>query len=171
MRRTGHIPLYYNVTSSGRPVDGYYGEHPEFCYTDCEASPLYPFGYGRSYTTFEYSDYSCKKHELTMDELVNGDSFEFSVKVKNTGERAGKEIAQIYIRDPKASYMRPLRELKGFEKISLEAGEEKEVTFRLSKNELGFYLPDGNYTVEKGAYEIYIGKDCLAEKTFEVFIK
>ena len=171
VRRTGHIPLYYNVTSSGRPVDGYYGEHPEFCYTDCEASPLYPFGYGLSYTTFEYSDYSCKKHELTMDELVNGDSFEFSVKVKNTGERAGKEIAQIYIRDPKASYMRPLRELKGFEKISLEAGEEKEVTFRLSKKELGFYLPDGNYTVEKGAYEIYIGKDCLAEKTFEVFIK
>ena len=171
VRRTGHIPLYYNVTSSGRPVDGYYGEHPEFCYTDCEASPLYPFGYGLSYTTFEYSDYSCKKHELTMDELVGGDSFEFSVKVKNTGERAGKEIAQIYIRDPKASYMRPLRELKGFEKISLEAGEEKEVTFRLSKKELGFYLPDGNYTVEKGAFEIYIGKDCLAKKTFEVFIK
>ena len=171
VRRTGHIPLYYNVTSSGRPVDGYYGEHPDYCYTDCPASPLYPFGYGLSYTEFEYSEPKAATQELSLDEIMGGKAFEFSVKIKNTGEREGKETAQIYIRDPKASYMRPLRELKGFEKISLEAGEEKEVTFRLSKKELGFYLPDGNYTVEKGAFEIYIGKDCLAEKTFEIFIK
>ncbi|MBQ3527354.1 MAG: glycoside hydrolase family 3 C-terminal domain-containing protein [Clostridia bacterium] len=171
VRRTGHIPLYYNVTSSGRPVDGYYGEHPEFCYTDSPASPLYPFGYGLSYTTFEYSDAKAERCEIGYEDIINGEKLKFTVKVKNTGDRAGKETAQIYIRDLKASYMRPLRELKGFKKIALEPGEEKEVTFELGYEELGFYLPDGSYTLERGLFEIYIGKDCLAGKSFEVFVK
>lgn len=170
LRHTGHIPLYYNVTSSGRAVDGYYGEHPEYCYTDLPASPLYPFGFGLSYTTFEYSKINADKTSLSYDELMNGEKFTFSVKVQNTGNFEGKETVQLYIRDVKASYMRPIRELKGFNKINLKPNEEKQVTFELGKESLGFYNPEGIYTVEKGKFEIYIGSDCLTKNMIEIYL-
>ena len=171
VRRTGHIPLYYNVTSSGREVNGYYGEHPENCYTDCPGSPLYPFGFGLSYTSFEYSPVSADKTELSLSCLESGEKFTFTVKVKNTGDRAAKETVQLYIRDPQASMMRPLRELKAFQKLEFAPGEEKEVSFEIGHESLGFYLPDGAYTVEAGRFEIYVGSCSTNAHKIDVLVK
>ena len=89
--------------------------------------------------------------------------------VKNNG-RATQDVVEVYVQNEGSENAPKNPRLCAFKRVSLEAGEEKEVTFRLSKKELGFYLPDGNYTVEKGAFEIYIGKDCLADKAFEVIV-
>lgn len=171
VRCTGHIPLYYNVTSSGREVNGYYGEHADHCYTDFPGSPLYPFGYGLSYTTFEYSGVFADKSEMTMEALLEGEKFGFTVAIKNTGERVGKEVAELYIRDPKASMMRPLRELKAFRKVELAPGETKEISLELGKEDLGFYLPSGEYTVEAGRFEIYIGRSSVDCEKLEILVK
>lgn len=171
VRTTGQIPLYYNTTCSGREVNGYYGEHPDHNYTDCPGSPLYPFGYGLSYTSFEYSAPVCDNAEMELSDLLGGDKFSFRIKVKNTGERAGKETVQLYIRDLKASMMRPLRELKAFKKIEFAPGEEKELVFELGAESLGFYLPDGTYTVERGKFEIYIGDRSTTVNKTEITVK
>ncbi len=171
VRRTGHIPLYYNTTCSGREVNGYYGEGASNCYTDCPASPLYPFGYGLSYTTFEYSEPSADKTEVSLADLRAGEKLCFSVKVKNTGERAGKETVQLYIRDLKASMMRPLRELKAFKKEEIAPGEEREFSFEIGYESLGFYLPDGTYTVEPGAFEIYLGDRSTTTNKVDIIVK
>ena len=171
VRRTGHIPLYYNVTASGREVDGYYGERPERCYSDCPASPLYPFGYGLSYTSFAYGEPTVNKSEMALSDLCAGEKFNFTVNVKNTGETEGKETVQLYIRDLRASYMRPLRELKAFEKISLSAGEEKTVSFDIGYDDLGYYTPYGEYIVEAGRFEIYIGENCLTKNKLDIVLK
>ncbi len=168
LRSSGHIPFYYNGTSMGREVIGYYGEFPEDCYVDIPASPMYPFGYGLSYTTYEYSGVSCDRSDLSLAGVLGGEKLRASVKVKNTGSRAGKETVQLYIRDLVASTMRPVRELRGFNKVSLEAGEEKEVVFEIGAEELGFYTPEGDYTVEAGRFEIYIGENCLTKKMVEI---
>lgn len=170
LRTTGHIPLYYNVTASGREVDGYYGEHPERCYSDHPASPMYPFGYGISYSSFEYSDITADKLNISLDELKNGGSFKFSVDVKNTSERDGKETVQLYIRDLRASYMRPLRELKAFEKADIATGETKTFTFDIGYDSLGFFTPNGEYVVEKGTFEIYVGENCLTNRKINIFV-
>lgn len=170
LRTTGHIPLYYNVTASGREVDGYYGEHPERCYSDHPASPMYPFGYGISYSNFEYSDITADKLNISLDELKNGGNFKFSVDVKNTSERDGKETVQLYIRDLRASYMRPLRELKAFEKADIAAGETKTFTFDIGYDSLGFFTPNGEYVVEKGTFEIYVGENCLTNRKINIFV-
>ncbi len=159
VRKTGHIPLYYNVTSSGREVNGYYNERPSSAYVDSLGSPMYPFGYGLTYTSFAYSEPSSDREEISLEELLSGESFNISVRVKNTGEREGRECVQLYVRDPIASMMRPLRELKGFEKVSLRPGEEKEACFSLGADSLGFWTGEGSYTVEKGAFEIYVGEN------------
>ena len=171
VRATGHIPMYYNVTCSGREVNGYYGEGAANCYTDIKGSPLYPFGHGLSYTAFEYSAPAANKAEMSYNDLMAGEKFRFSVKVKNTGERDGKETVQLYIRDVKASMMRPLRELKAFEKALIKKGEEREFTFEIGKESLGFYLPDGTYTVERGKFEIYVGDKSTSANMTEVVVK
>ena len=163
--------MYYNVTPSGREVDGYYGIGAANCYTDIPASPLYPFGYGLSYTTFEYSEPCADKKEITLDSLKAGEKLSFSVKVKNTGKRDAKETVQLYIRDPFASIMRPIRELKAFKKELISAGEEKEFTFDIGYESLGFYFPDGTYTVEPGKFEIYIGDKCTTNNKVEIYVK
>ncbi|MBR6676206.1 MAG: glycoside hydrolase family 3 C-terminal domain-containing protein [Clostridia bacterium] len=168
VRRTGHIPLYYNVTCSGREVNGYYGEGASNCYTDYAGSPLYPFGYGISYTSFEYSVPVCDKTEISYDRLVAGEGFTVSVNVKNVGERVGKEVVQLYIRDPKASMMRPLRELKAFAKVEIAKGEEATVTFEIGSESLGFYKPDGTYVIEKGSFEIYVGPYSTSTQRLDV---
>lgn len=171
VRRTGHIPLYYNVTSSGREVNGYYGEGASNCYTDCPASPLYPFGYGLSYTTFEYSLPEADKAEMSLADLAAGRKFRFAVKVKNTGDRKGKETVQLYIRDLKASMMRPIRELKAFKKEELAPGEEREFAFEIGYDSLGFYKPDGTYVVEPGQFEIYVGDKSTTTNKIDVWVK
>lgn len=149
----GQCPIYYNHPSTGRP-----GSASKFTsrYLDAPFEALYPFGYGLSYTTFEYEN---------LQVTENDDAFEISVDVKNTGNRKGVEIAQLYMQDVTASLVRPVKELKGYERVSLEAGETKKVTFTLRKEEMGFYNNDAEYVVEEGVFRIYAGgnsRDCLS---------
>ena len=169
-KRTGHIPMYYNVTSSGRKVDCYYGENPQNCYVDSFPTPAFPFGFGLSYTTFEYSEIESDKNEITLSNLKNGESFNLSVKVKNTGEFDGKETVQLYIRDKVASQMRPLRELKAFDKKLIKKGETECFDFKLGYDKLGFYTESGDYIVEKGEFEVYIGENCLTKNRIDIKI-
>ena len=150
-RNVGQVPIYYNYKNTGRPTDkdgNVFWSH----YMDVEKTPLYPFGYGLSYSTFEYSDLK-----------LNGTSFEIgndinvSVNVKNTSAVDGKEVVQLYIRDLFGSITRPVRELKGFELTALKAGETKTINFTLNKETLGFYNNDGKYIVEPGDFRIFVG--------------
>lgn len=169
-KRTGHIPLYYNVTSSGRQVDCYYGENPADCYTDSVPTPAFPFGFGLSYTEFSYSELRTDKPEISLESLKNGEKFTISIKVQNVGDFDGKETVQLYIRDKVASMMRPLRELKAFEKRLIKKGEVENFSFELGYDKLGFYMPCGEYTVEKGEFEIYVGENCLTTNKITVKI-
>ena len=147
-RHVGQVPLYYNHYSTGRPVNkegNVFWSH----YADEENSPLYPFGHGLSYTTFAYSD--LKIHPGFVNDI------KITVTVTNTGERAGEEVVQLYLNDPVASIVRPVKELKGFEKIWLEAGASQTVTFTLSDAELGFYNHDYELVVEPGIFTLMVG--------------
>ncbi len=162
-RVTGQIPLYYNPSPSGRSVNGYYSEPDMFNrnYEDCLGSPLYPFGYGRSYTTYEYGTPRADRTSISLQELMEGGGVTVSVEVRNTGGMDGKEIAQCYVRDRIASMTRPVKELKGFEKQRIQAGETKTFTFRLDKSAFGFYDARGRFVIERGAFDITVGADCL----------
>lgn len=162
-RLATHIPFYYNVTSSGRPVNCYYGENTGACYIDSIAAPYYPFGYGLSYTKFEYSNISILKNEISLTDLKNGKKIKVSVAVRNIGEYDAKETVQLYIHDPVATLMRPLRELKAFKKVFISSGQSKTVDFEIGFEDLGYYLSNGEYVVEKGKIKIYIGSDCLTD--------
>jgi beta-glucosidase len=150
-RAVGQVPIYYNYKNTGRPLipipNTVFWSH----YQDVENTPLYPFGYGLSYTTFEYSALQVKK--------VSDKEVSVSVTLKNTGKFAGKEVVQLYIKDHYASVTRPVRELKGFELISLEPNESKKIEFILSEKELGFYNNEGEFIVESGDFSIFVGGD------------
>ncbi|MBQ7726823.1 MAG: glycoside hydrolase family 3 C-terminal domain-containing protein [Clostridia bacterium] len=169
-RKATHIPLYYNITSSGRPANGYYGELEQGNYLDGDASPLYPFGYGLSYTEFTISDIRCKNTEISLAALQNGESFAFSVSVSNTGDFDGKETVQLYIRDKAASVIRPIRELKDYKKVFIPKGGTVEITFQIGFRDLGFYLENGDYSVEGGEFEIFIGQNCLTNRSVKIFV-
>ena len=171
VKTTGHIPLYYNVTSGALANNGYYDQHPEDCYLDIPAKPMYPFGYGLSYTHFAFSPICCKKTEMTLDELRAGECFSFAMMLNNTGSYDGKETVQMYIRDKVASVMRPMRELKAFQKVFLAAGDQCEIRFAVGYDQLGFYMDNGEYVVEPGAFEIYIGDSCLTDNRITIQIK
>lgn len=160
-RKTGHIPLYYNVTSSGRYVNGYYGEEGQSCYVDSIASPAYPFGYGLSYTTFQYSVPTVERSSLSLSELKEGKKFKVLISVENTGKYDGKEVVQLYIHDRVASSMRPLRELKAYKKIFIKQRESVHIEFEIGFDELGFYTEKGEYIVEPGVFDVFIGENCL----------
>ncbi|GAA4848347.1 beta-glucosidase BglX [Algivirga pacifica] len=145
-RSVGQVPIYYNHLNSGRPTsDAIFWVH----YMDEEVTPLYPFGYGLSYTTFEYTDLKVNAEDA--------EAVTVTASVKNTGEVAGEEVVQLYIRDRVASVARPVKELKGFEKIKLAAGETRTVTFTLTAKELGFYNNNGEFIVEPGTFDVMIG--------------
>lgn len=144
-RATGQIPMYYNRKNTGRP-------HLYEDYIDCDDSPLYPFGYGLSYTTFEYTDLQLDRHQIGRDESVR-----VSVSITNTGSRAGEETAQLYIRDLVASSTRPVKELKGFSKVRLQPGESREVHFTLGREELGLLDERLEFTVEPGKFHVWVG--------------
>ncbi len=132
---------------------------------------MYPFGYGLSYTNFEYSPIRCEKTEMTLDALKAGESFSLTVTLSNTGNYDGKETVQLYVRDKVASVMRPMRELKAFQKVFLAAGDHCEIRFAVGYDQLGFYLDNGEYVVEPGAFDIYIGDNCLTENCISIQIK
>ena len=144
-RATGQIPMYYNRKNTGRP-------HLYEDYIDCDDSPLYPFGYGLSYTTFEYTDLQLDRHQIGRDESVR-----VSVSITNTGSRAGEETAQLYIRDLVASSTRPVKELKGFSKVQLQPGESREVHFTLGREALGLLDERLEFTVEPGKFHVWVG--------------
>jgi len=167
-RKTGQIPLYYNVLAMGM---NYYGEGYNQCYVDSKGDPLYPFGFGLSYTTFDYGAPVTSVDTLSLQEIKDGKAFTVSVDVTNTGDIDAKETVQLYIRDKVASILRPMRELKGFEKTLITAGETKTVTFTVDAKALGFYLEDGTFAVEKGEFEIYIGGNSLTTNKISVWVK
>ncbi len=150
-KAVGQCPIYYNQFSTGRPVNtdnNVFWSH----YTDEDKTPLFPFGYGLSYTSFEYSDI-----ELSSNELAQDGSIEISAMVKNTGNFSGKETVQLYIQDLFGSIARPVKELKGFQQIELNAGESQKVTFKISKSDLIYYTAQGKWDVEPGDFNVWIG--------------
>ena len=147
----GQVPFYYNALNTGRPGFGEYKGN----YVDAPTLPLYPFGFGLAYTTFEFG-----KVRLDAPEMKLGGTLAAHVQIQNTGERAGTAVAELYIRDVAASAgPRPVHELKGFQKILLQPGESSEVTFNISENELGYYDAKGNWLVEPGKFQLWIAKD------------
>lgn len=151
-RNVGQIPIYYNHLNTGRPYHP--GDSPKFKsdYLDVANTPLYPFGYGLSYTTFSYSDII-----LSNTSLKPGAKIIASVNVTNTGTRTGKETVQLYIRQMVGSIARPVKELKGFQQIILDPGEAKKVSFTLSVDDLKFYNSDLKYVYEPGDFKVFIG--------------
>ena len=162
-RKSGHIPLYYNVYASSHAADNYYGETFYANYVDSIASPLFPFGFGLSYTEFEYKNLTLDRKEIPLDAVKNGEKVKFSVEVANVGEFDGKEVVQLYIHDKVASIMRPMRELKAYKKVFIEKGKTAKVEFELGYKDLGFYNGVGDYLVEKGKFDVYIGENCLTK--------
>jgi len=150
-RNVGQCPIYYNLYNTGRPTNkdqNAFWSH----YIDVEKTPLYPFGYGLSYTSFEY-----KNLKLAKTSFQKGEKIELSVDVSNTGNFDGKEVVQLYINDVAASVVRPVKELKSFELIALKKGETKTVHFTLTDKELGFYDNNGKFLTEAGLFNVMVG--------------
>lgn len=151
-RNVGQVPIYYNYKNTGRPVmnesESVFWSH----YIDEKNTPLYPFGYGLSYTQFEYSDLSLSQKTFSGDGQI-----EISVTVKNTGKYVGKEVVQLYIRDLIASVTRPVKELKGFEMIELQAGESQKVNFTINKKTIEFFTAQSKWEAEPGDFKVFVG--------------
>jgi beta-glucosidase len=150
-RNVGQVPIYYNKYSTGRPIDSdknVFWSH----YMDVEKTPQFPFGFGLSYTKFDYKNLQINKTAFTK-----GEKIEVSVDITNSGNYDGKEVVQLYIHDEFASIVRPIKELKGFELINLKKGETKTVHFTLTDAALGFYDNDGKFLVEPGVFDIMVG--------------
>ena len=151
-RNVGQIPIYYNHKNTGRPF--HEGDAPKFKsdYLDAPNDPLYPFGYGLSYSNFTYSDISLDKTNVSGNGTLTA-----TVTVTNTSNVAGEETVQLYISDPVASVTRAVEDLKGFQKIMLNGGESKQVTFTITTKDLSFYNSDLKYGWEPGDFVISIG--------------
>ncbi|GGA86866.1 glycosyl hydrolase [Flavobacterium palustre] len=151
-RNVGQVPIYYNYKNTGRPVmtepDSVFWSH----YIDEKNTPLYPFGYGLSYTQFEYSDLSLSQNTFSGDGQI-----EVSVTVKNTGKYTGKEVVQLYIRDLIASVTRPVKELKGFEMIELQPGASQRVNFTINKKTIEFFTAQSKWEAEPGDFKVFVG--------------
>lgn len=160
-RSVGQLPLYYNHKSTGRPgADGedagsVFWSH----YGDEKNSSLFPFGFGLSYTQFEYS-----QMQLSATTLNRGESITASVEVKNTGKVKGKEVVQLYLQDPYASATRPIKELKGFQMVELDPGERKEVRFNITEADLKFYNAKQVWEAESGTFHLFIGSDSTVKE-------
>jgi len=162
-RSTGQIPIYYYQKSTGRPII----EDDKFTskYLDSPNTPLYPFGYGLSYTSFTYNNIKADKNSIGKDDFTN-----VLVEITNSGELEGEEIVQLYIQDEFASVTRPVKELKGFQKIKLKPGETQTVTFKITPDKLSFLNKDMKPVVEPGMFNVMIGGNSidLVSTSFEV---
>lgn len=167
-RNVGQLPLYYNHKNTGRPYLGPTDPEQKYKsqYTDVSNTPLYPFGFGLSYTTFEYSNLKISSDKIKFDEKLK-----VSVDVKNTGNYDGQEVVQLYIRDLVGSVTRPVKELKGFEKITLKKGEAKTVSFEISSEDLKFYNIDMKNVAEAGSFEVFVGENSDTDRkaSFQLF--
>jgi beta-glucosidase len=154
-RATGQIPIYYNHRNTGRPPDP--AEKFTSKYLDLPSTPLFPFGYGLSYTTFEYSNL-----RLSTQKLGAGDSLEIAFDLRNSGDRAGDEVAQVYVRDDVASVAEPVRALKAFRRITLRPGETRSLAFKLGADSFALYDRRMRRVVEPGTFTVYVGTDSNA---------
>ena len=159
-RNVGQVPIYYNHKNTGRPYLGPTDPEQKYKsrYTDVDNSPLFPFGYGLSYTTFDYSNL-----KLSASQINFNDTLKISVEVANTGNYDGEEVVQLYIRDKVGTVTRPVKELKGFKKVALKKGEKKTVEFEISSNDLRFYNIDMDFVAEPGDFEVFVGGSSATE--------
>lgn len=150
----GQVPLYYNHLNTGRPVEKGVDKYRKYAsnYLEVRNEPLYPFGYGLTYTTFAYSDFRLNSGTMLTDGTV-----EASVVVSNTGQREGDEVVQLYVHQQAASVARPVKELKGFQRIRLKAGEQRQVTFRIGREQLQYLNAQGEPVLEPGSFDIMVG--------------
>ena len=166
-RSVGQIPLYYNHKNTGRPLGNDQGKFEKFKsnYIDERNEPLYPFGYGLSYTKFDY-----RHLKLSTTKMHHSDNLIVSVDITNSGDYDGKEVVQLYIRDLVASVTRPVKELKGFQKVAIAKGATETVTFTLTENDLKFYNERLEFVAEPGTFEIFVGTSSTTnlKSTFEL---
>lgn len=163
-RATGQQPLYYNHLNTGRPVPDTEKEYRKYAsnYIDVRNGALYPFGYGLTYTNFEYSGYNVE---------VKGDSVTAKIKVTNTGTKDAYDVVQLYIHDVYASIARPVAELKNYERIYLKSGESRNVTLKIGKKDLSYYDGEGNLIFEPGEFDIMVGKNSREYQSKRVLVK
>jgi beta-glucosidase len=160
-RAVGQVPIYYNHERTGRPCDTTQKYNSRYLELPC--TPQYPFGYGLSYTTFAIGDLRVSARTMKPDGSVLA-----SVDVKNTGSRAGDEVVQLYLHDPVASMTQPVRRLRGFQRVTLNPGETKTVSFRIDASDVGFYDNAAKFRVEPGTIELYAGNSSTAELTTSI---
>lgn len=153
-RSVGQVPIFYNKFRTGRPNESGTAVGYIHGYIDESIYPLYPFGYGLTYTTFEYSDVLLSRESMTMAETITA-----SVTLTNTGSRAATETVQLYLTDVKGSVVRPVKMLKGFQKVLLQPGESREVSFEITEDMLRFYTVDMEFASEPGEFHVWIGPD------------
>ncbi len=163
-QNVGQVPLYYNHMNTGRPLpEGGWFQKFRSNYLDVSNDPVYPFGYGLSYTHFTYTDLALSSSSLKGNEKLTA-----TVTITNDGQRDGKEVVQLYIRDVVGSITRPVKELKGFQKIELKAGESRKVTFTITPEDLKFYNNDLKYDWESGDFEIMAGSNSRDVRTAKI---
>lgn len=160
-RSVGQVPLYYNHLNTGRPQQQQ-GQMWTSGYLDLSTTPAYPFGYGLSYTTFSYSDVKINKSQMRA-----GETIEVSATVTNTGSVIGEEVVQLYIHDVAADIARPVKELKGFEKIKLEPAASRTVTFRLTEKDLSYWNQDAKFKADPGKFQVFVGGNSRDVKSAE----
>lgn len=165
-RNEGQIPIYYNHFNTGRPASDENATNYVSAYIDLKNSPKFDFGFGLSYSTFEYKDLKLSKKQMSGDEKI-----EVSLTVRNTGKYAGEEVVQVYLRDRFASLVRPVKELKDFQKISLNAGETKTLRFTIDREKLSFFNQQLKWVAESGDFDLMIGSssaDIRLKDSFEL---
>jgi len=166
-RNVGQVPLFYNHKNTGRPLGNTEGNFEKFKsnYIDVRNEPLYPFGYGLSYTTFDYENLKLDTSSINMDGEIN-----VSVEVTNSGDYDGKEVVQLYIRDLVGSVTRPVKELKGFQKVEIKKGETQNISFKISVEDLKFYNSELDFVAEPGQFQVFVGtnSDTKMMKEFEL---
>ena len=167
-RSVGQEPLYYNCFNTGRPAPG--SDHYVTGYIDERNTPLFPFGWGLSYATFAYSPTAITAHSASAADLNRDGTITIEATVTNNGPLDGVEVVQLYIRQRGTSVVRPVRELKGFEKIMLAAGESRLVKFTLTKKELAFWNIDMKHVVEPGELTVWIAPNCQGGQPAKVMI-
>ncbi|CAM3899586.1 glycoside hydrolase family 3 N-terminal domain-containing protein [Lederbergia lenta] len=160
-RSSAQLPVYYNHKDQGR----------ELLYIDTTAAPLFPFGYGLSYTQFEYSNLRLVRSDIQLKEIENNQLVEVRIDITNAGKMAGAEVVQLYIKDLEASVTRRIKELKGFKKIWLKAGEQKTITFLIGKEELAIWNDEMKFVVEPGNIKVMVGSDSMNTQEINIQLK
>lgn len=165
-QNVGQVPIYYAHKNTGRPLTGKWFQKFQSNYLDVSNEPVYPFGFGLSYTQFTYGDVKLDKSVMSSSDALTA-----SVNVTNSGTRDGAEVVQLYIRDLIGSVTRPVKELKGFQKVMLKAGETKTITFKITKEELSFYNSELKWVAEPGKFQVFIGTNSRDVKQAEFELK